>query len=86
MKLYVVIRDFLIDFDWASETMGIYDSLDKAQKICDEENAKTQKEYEKKYCIPHNKSWSSEMYYEENEDYWFVEEYILNEKKESGWL
>lgn len=85
MKLYVVIRDFLIDFDWGSETMGIYDSLDKAQKICDEENLKTQKDYEKEHNISHNKNWSSEDYYKNCHDYWFVKEFILNEMRESEW-
>ena len=85
MKLYAAIREFLIDFDWGSETIGIYDSLDKAQKICDEENLKTQKEFEKEYNIPHSKNWREEDYIEKCNEYWSVKEYTLNERKESEW-
>ena len=79
MKLYVVIRDFLIDFDWGSEVIGIYDNLNKAQNICNEENLKTQKDYEKEYNIPHNKNWSSEDYYKNCVKYAKLMYYIIEE-------
>lgn len=81
MKLYVVIKDFLIDFDWGSEVIGIYDNLNKAQNICNEENLKIQKEYEKENNIEHTKVWKDEDYYKHSHDYYYVEEFILNERK-----
>lgn len=83
MKLYVIIRDFLADFDWGSEVIGIYDDPNKAQNICNEENLKVQKEYEKENNIEHTKIWTEEEHYEESEDYYYIEEFILNERKES---
>lgn len=78
MKLYVIIKDFLIDFDWGSEVIGIYDNPNKAQNICDKENLKVQKEYEEKRNIEHTKIWTEEDHYENNVDYYYIEEFILN--------
>ena len=80
MKLYVIIKDFLIDFDQGSEVIGIYDNLNKAQNICNEENLKIQKEYEKENNIEHTKVWKDEDYYEHSHEYYYVKEFILNEK------
>ena len=83
MKLYVIIKDFLIDFDWGSEVISIYDNLNKAQNICNEENLKIQKEYEKENNIEHTKIWKDEDYYKYSHEYYYIKEFILNEMREN---
>ena len=46
--------------------------------LCDEENLKVQKEYEEEQNIEHTKIWTEEEHYEKSEDYYHVEEFILN--------
>lgn len=72
--VYVVIRDFLLDYDWSCEIIGIYDNAEKAKNKQIMANARIKHEWEQEHKEqPYQDEWTDE--------YYRIETFVLNKPK-----